>query len=145
VNLPHDTIILVVDGARMLLLRNAGDALVPDLEVIDHRQCESLPNRELSSDAPGIAFSSGSTARSAYDEGDPHASEEARFVASAAKALDNHTKTQAGSIIIAATPRALGVLRKEYSDRVRGKIVAEVDKDFTRMTVAQITQRLMAI
>ncbi|MCL6251233.1 host attachment family protein [Altererythrobacter sp. KTW20L] len=143
--LPHDTIILVVDGARMLLLRNVADAVLPDLQVIEHRQNESLPSRELSSDAPGTTFSSGSPARSSYDEGDPHVSEEIRFVASVAKALDSLTQAEAGDIIIAAAPRALGILRSEYSDRVRAKVIAEVDKDFTHLPVPQIAQRLMML
>lgn len=143
--LPQYTIVLVVDGARMLLLRNEGDAVDPDLQVIEHRQCQSLPNTALSSDGPGTTFSSGSPARSSYDEGDPHSREESNFVKSAAHALENAMNSNSGDIIVAAAPRALGILRAEYSDRLRARVTAEIDKDFTHLPIPQIAQRLMML
>ena len=129
----------------MLLLRNEGDAIVPDLQVIEHRHCRSLPNTALSSDGPGTTFSSGSPARSSYDEGDPHSREESNFVKSAAQALENALAAETGDIIIAADPRTLGILRMEYSDRLRARVLAEVDKDFTHLPILEIAQRLMML
>ena len=143
--LPQDTMVLVLDGARMLLLRNAGDAIVPDLQLIEQRQYQGLPSRELSSDAPGTTFSSGSPARSSYDEGDPHAQQEADFVRSAARALEAALIDHAGAVIVVADPRSLGVLRAAYSDRLRAKVSVEVDKDMTHLPIPQIAQRLMLL
>ena len=81
--LAHDTIILVVDGARMVLLRNHGDAVQPDLRVAEHRQIEIPENRDILSDAPGVDMSRGYPGRSTLDQGDPHRAYEDQFIAGA--------------------------------------------------------------
>lgn len=143
--LPSGTIILVADGARMLLLRNAGDAIDPDLQVIEHRQCQSLSSRELASDAPGVNLSSGGKARHGYDKGDPHDSEEVHFLHSAANALDKVIDDDTKPVIIAAPPRALAILRRAYSASVKNLLSTELDKDFTHLPVNEIAQRLAAL
>ena len=143
--LPSGTIILVTDGARMLLLRNAGDAVNPDLQVVEHRQYESIPNRELETDSLGVSFSSGSQHRHTYDEGNPHESKEARFIGSAADALDEIVGDVATPVIVVAPPPALGILRRAYSARIRKALRAEFDKDFTQLSVTEIAHRLAAL
>ncbi len=126
----------------MLLLRNAGNASKPKLEVVEHRQCETLANRELASDAPGLSFSSGSPRRNAYDQGDPHAADESRFLSAAAETLDQTIEDGAASVIVVAPPRPLGILRRSYSSRTRAVLKAEIEKDLTRISVAEISGRL---
>ena len=46
-------------------------------------------------------------------------------------------------LIIVAPPRALGALRKVYSDHIRSALVAEIDKDLTTMPVDQIEKHLV--
>ncbi|WP_324827697.1 host attachment family protein [Qipengyuania zhejiangensis] len=141
--LPRGMIVLVVDGARMLLLRNRGDATAPDLKVIDHRQYEPLPAHELASDAPGISFTSGTPGRNTYDDGDPHGSEEARFISAAADALDKAIEDEPNDVVVIAAPPSLGILRTTYTPRIRSALKAELDKDLTQLPVADITQRLV--
>lgn len=142
--LPHDTIVLVADGARMLLLFNHGDEVYPDLRVIEHREYENPPNRELRTDSPGVAFSGGYSGRSAMDEGDPHQQNESRFLAAAAERLTQAAAERPGGIVVAAPPRALGELRRCYDRAVSAKLIAEIDKDFTRHPVEELTRLLTA-
>lgn len=141
--LPRNVIVFVVDGGRMVLMRNDGDATAPDLKVIEHRECPSPPNRDIFADAPGRRFSSASPARSSYDNGDPHAAFEQAFVKSATAALAEHIDDHTPGVIVAADKVSLGYLRKHYPAIVEAKLLAEVDKDFTGMPVAAITRRLV--
>lgn len=141
--LPRNVIVFVVDGGRMVLMRNDGDAAAPDLTVIAHRECPTLPNRDLFADAPGRSFSSASPARSSYDNGDPHAALERAFVSSAVALLAQHIDEQTPGVIVAADKVSLGFLRDHYPANVEAKLLAEFDKDFTGMPVAAITRRLV--
>ena len=140
--LAHDTIILVVDGARMVLLRNHGDAVQPDLRVAEHRQIEIPENRDILSDAPGVDMSRGYPGRSTLDQGDPHRAYEDQFIAAAADALAALAGDGAGDIVVVAPPRALGVLRQRYAAGVKPRIICELAKDLTGHPVAAIERLL---
>lgn len=142
--LPHHSIILVADAARMLLLRNEGSAIHADLRVLEHRHCESVPNREIASDAPGVVFESANPASSTYDERDPRTDHEILFLRSAAEALETRAKAATGAIVVAAAPAALGRLRQLYGRATREKLLAEIDHDYTRMPVEVIASTLLA-
>lgn len=138
------TIVLVADGAKMLLLRNDGDAIYPELDVIAHRTIDNPPNREQMSDAPGLSFSSMGTGRSAYQEADAHQAREDRFAVETAAALTEAVGKNEGDVIVVAPPDTLSVLRRYY-DRVTGaRLVTEIDKDLTGHPVPEITRLLMA-
>jgi protein required for attachment to host cells len=141
--LPHDIIVLVTDGTRMLLLKNHGDQVYPDLRVIGHRQIENPPNRELLSDAPGLGFSSGYAGRDTFSKSDPHQDNEDRFIAGVAEALAQAADAAKG-LIVAAPPDALGELRRHYDARTRKALVAEIDRDFVNHPVDEITRLLSA-
>lgn len=140
--LPHKTIVLVADGARMLVLRNDGDAGAPALGVLEHRETPVPFNRDLFADAPGRTFSSHSPTRSAYDHGDAHKAREEGFLAAAVAALAAHLAPDTPGIVIAADPVSLGVIRQHYTPAITNLLLAEYGKDFTPMPVAEITRQL---
>ena len=45
-------------------------------------------------------------------------------------------------MIIVAPPRALGVLRRAYSPRLKAALKAEIDKDFVRTPIYEIEKQL---
>lgn len=137
------TIALVADGSRLLLLRNDGDAFKPALHVLDQRAIPSLSNRERSSDAPGVFTAAAGVGRSTYDDHDPHQRAEEEFAAEAASLLSAAAESHRGDLIVIAPPRTLGVIRQHYSDQVKARIVAEIDKDLTKHPTEEIA-RLMA-
>ncbi|TWB25029.1 baeRF12 domain-containing protein [Nitrospirillum bahiense] len=135
--------IVTCDGAKMLVLRNDGDAQALNLTVQRTETRPTTPTRELGTDQPG-RFGMG-TVRSATEETDWQEQAEAEFLAHVAQHLD--TMVQAGTVgrmVLAAPPRALGILRKHLTPATRDVIVAEVAKDLTNLPVPDIQQLLAA-
>lgn len=143
--LPYNSVVLVADGRKMLLLRNVGDAFTPQLEVEVAAEQPDRPTREIRSDAPGRASGIGSI-RSAIDETDLHQQEEDRFAADAGKllnrkALDGDFET----LFVVAPPRTLGELRKQYHKEVTARLKAEVPRDLTGHPVDAIGRILVGM
>lgn len=142
--LKSGTIVMVADGSRMLLLRNEGDALHPELKVIEHRSFENPSNREILSDAPGTGHYRLDPGRSTFDEADPHQENEDRFAADSAKVLTIAAGEHSGELIVVAPPDTLGVLRRHYDRNVKARLTAEIAKDFTKHSVQEITRLVEA-
>lgn len=148
--LRSSTLVLVVDGSRMLILRNIGDEVYPNFEVIEHCRFDNQPDRQLASDAPGLAFSKGYPGRDSMDEGSPHQAEEDRFILAALNAVS--TRLSSGSsggkpaqdLIIAAPRHALGMMRKHYDRTILAHLAGEVGKDLTKHPVDEIANHLIA-
>jgi len=137
--------VVVCDGAKALILENAGDGMHPNLKTREVYEQESAKTHEQGTDAPGRSINSVGNKRSAMEQTDWHAQDEQRFLADLAKRLDTAvTAGETKSIIMVAPPRALGVLRQAYSDGLRGALKAEIDKDFVRMPVHEIEKKLAA-
>jgi len=80
--IPHDSYILVADGAKMLFFRNQGDAENPNLTVIAAEQQADLYDREIKTDLAGQKPGSpGSGAGFTAGETDFHKQAEDRFAA----------------------------------------------------------------
>ena len=137
--------VVVCDGAKALVLENAGDEKFPNLKTKEVYQHEDQPTRDQGSDAPGRSHASVGTARSAMEQTDWHEQGERRFLEKLIVRLD--TAVQAGevkSLIIAASPRALGTIRQFYTPGLRAILVAEIDKDLVKMPVHEIEKHLAA-
>jgi len=143
--LPHNSFVVVADGKKMLFFRNEGDGAYPKLEVERKRETADAPDRDQKTDAPGRAFSSVSSGRSAYEEADFHQLEEDRFAAETAELLRKRAlRNEFESLIIVAPPRTLGELRKHYHKEVEKRLAGEVAKDLTGHPVAEIEKILLA-
>lgn len=114
------TWIVVCDGRKWIILENAGDERFPNLRVRASEGQETPLTSEQGSDAPPRVFASAGTARSAIEQTDWHDENERRFVAKLARRLDSAVATgEASNLIVTAPPRALGMLRSEYSNRLK--------------------------
>ena len=146
----NSTLVLVVDGSRMMILRNIGDEVYPNFEVIEHCRFDNQPDRQLARDAPGVAFSTGNPGRDTMDEGSLHQTQEDRFILAALNAVS--TRLSSGSagaepaqdLIIAAPPHALGLMRKHYDRTILAHLAGEVSKDLTKHPVNEIASHLIA-
>jgi protein required for attachment to host cells len=137
--------VVVCDGAKALILENAGDGMYPNLKTREVHEHPDPKTHELGTDAPGRSFGSVGQGRSAYEQTDWHAQAEQRFLADLAKRLDAAVMAgETKSIIMVAPPRALGVLRQAYSKGLRDAVKAEIDKDYVRMPVHEIEKKLAA-
>ena len=137
--------VVVCDGAKALILVNAGDGMHPNLKTLEVREQEGARTAEQGTDAPGRSINSVDSRRSAMEQTDWHGQEEQRFLTDLAKRLDAAvTKGEVKSLILIAPPRALGVLRQAYTHGLRAAIKAEIDKDYVKMPVYEIEKKLAA-
>lgn len=165
---PHNAMIMVADGRKMLLLRNEGDAQIMNLQVEEHDIHESPKDADQKRDAAGQASSTqtgpgapsiaqnGSMhargggaqfapSRGRMEETDYHQMEEDRFASDIAELLNKRAMAGAyESLIVVAPPKTLGELRKHYHKEVVQRLAGEVSKDLTGHTVPQIEEALAA-
>jgi protein required for attachment to host cells len=137
--------VVVCDGAKALILENAGDAISPNLKTKEVREQPDPKTSEQGTDAPGRSISSVGCRRSAMEQTDWHDQAEQQFLVDLARKLDAAvTAGETKSLIVIAPPRALGVLRQAFSAAVRSAIRAEIDKDYVKMPVYEIEKHLAA-
>ena len=137
--------VVVCDGAKALILENAGDATFPNLKTREVREQADPPTREIGTDAPGRSLNSVGSGRSAMEQPDYHDQSEQRFLTELARRLDAAlTAGEMKSLLLIAPPRALGVLRQAVSANLRQAIRVEIDKDYVKLPVHQIEKHLAA-
>jgi protein required for attachment to host cells len=137
--------VVVCDGAKALILVNAGDAKFPNLKTREVHEHDSARTSDQGVDAPGRSISSTEARRSAMEQTDWHDQAEQRFLADLAKRLDAAvTAGETKSVIVVAPPRALGMLRQSYSAGLRNAVRAEIDKDYVKLPVHEIEKHLAA-
>ena len=164
---PHDAMVLVADGRKMLFLRNEGDAAFPNLQLEkkevhpnpkDSDQKTDLAGQSSSTQsgqgAPSVAQNGSMHARGGgaqfaqsggtMGEADYHQLEEDRFAAETAEMLKKRAlNNEFESLIIVAPPKTLGELRKHYHKEVSSRLTGEIAKDLTGHTVPQIEEALL--
>ncbi len=145
---PHDAVVVVADGRKMLFLRNEGDAQIPNLQVEDHATHPNPKDSDQKTDSSGRAAStqagSGAPAGGTMGETDFHQLEEDRFAAETAEMLKKRAlANEFESLIIVAPPKTLGELRKHYHKEVSDRLAGELAKDLTGHTVPQIEAALL--
>src|SRR5690349_21556906 len=138
--LPHDALVLVADGRKMLFFRNHGDENQIDLrtEAHDGRR-DQRKDRDIKTDAPGTVKQSFGFGRSTYEEPDFQQQEEDRWIKDAAEELKARVlRNDFEALAIVAPPKALGVLKKCLHKEVERRIVCTVDKEMTGRPVPDI-------
>ncbi len=143
--IPHDAMVVVADGRKMLLFRNDGDAQYPKLEVVTHDEKDIPATRDIGTDAPGRNQQAGGLGGVAgYEQTDFHQLEEDRFAAETAEMLRKRAlKNEFSQLIVVAPPKALGELRKHYHKEVEARIIGEIAKDITNRPTPEI-EKLIA-
>jgi protein required for attachment to host cells len=137
--------VVVCDGAKALVLENAGDATMPNLKTREVYEQKDPATHELGTDAPGRAAGTDGKMRSAVGQTDWHDQNERSFLQDLARRLDAGISAgQIKSIVMVAPPRALGVLRQSYSHELRNALRGEIDKDLVKMPVHEIEKHLAA-
>ena len=143
VKLTEGAWVVVCDGAKALILENAGDAKFPNLRTREVLEEPHAATREQGTDAPGRAHASVGTAGSAVEQTDWHDQAERQFLEKLAGRIDAAvTAGDVKSLIVIASPRALGMIRKAYSQQVRGVLQDEISKDLVKMPVYEIEKLL---
>ena len=142
--LPHDALVLVADGRKMLFFRNQGDEGQIDLRTEAHDEREDLKDRELKTDAPGTVQQSFGSGRSTYEEADFQQQEEDRWIKDAAEELKKRAlRNDFEALAIIAPPKALGVLKKCLHKEVEKRVVCTVNKEMSGRPVPDIEALLV--
>jgi protein required for attachment to host cells len=143
---PHNTMIMVADGKKMLFFRNEGDSEFPKLEVERKREHDDLADAELRTSKAGRTFdASGGAGRSAYEETDFHQLAEDRFAAESADMLKRWAlRNDFDNLIVVAPPKTLGEMRKHYHKEVEKRLAGEIAKDLTGHPVPEIEKILQS-
>lgn len=135
--------VVVADEARARFF--AGDDLLKDLvELHDFVHPPArLADRDLKSDRPGRLSKGQGRRTSADPRTTPEAVEAGRFARVVASSLlDGHREGRFDRVVIVAPPRFLGVLRAELDEQVARRVVGEIPKEITRMTLKEIVAAL---
>ena len=142
--LPHNALVLVADGRKLLFLRNHGDQHQIDLRIEAHDQREDLKDHEIKSDAPGTTRQAFGFGRPAFDETDFHQAEKDRWAKDAAGELKKRAlANDFDALAIVAPPRTLSVLRKELHQEVERRIVLTLAKEMTDRPIPDIEDLLV--
>jgi protein required for attachment to host cells len=137
--LPHNALVLVADGTKVLFLRNHGDENQIDLRMEAHDEREDRKDREIKTDAPGVTRQSFGFGRSTYEEADFQQQEEDRWVKDAADELKARAlRNDFDALAIVAPPKALGVLKKSLHKEVERRIVCTVNKEMSGRPIPDI-------
>ena len=132
--------VLVTDGTRSLILRNEGDVAHPDLRTQRAYAHDNPPSHEQGSDKPGRTNDSLGR-RSAMESADWHQIAEDKFIASMAETMDRDLKAgEYETLIVVAPPIALGEYRRAVSAAVASVTLAEIGKDLTKHSMADIAK-----
>lgn len=167
-HVPHNSVVLVADGRKMLFLRNEGDDVHPNLVVETAQERPNPADGEQKTDKAGRASSTQSgisappaarygsgggqgggaqfaPSRGTMGETDYHQMEEDRFAAEVADMLKKRAlKNDFESLIIIAPPKTLGEMRKHYHKEVSQRLTGELDKDLTGHPLPDIEQALLS-
>jgi protein required for attachment to host cells len=137
--LPHNALVLVADGRKMLFFRNLGDENQIDLRTEAHEARKERKDRDLRTDSPGTVKQSAGFGRSTYEETDFHQQEEDRWIKDAAEELKARVlRNDFEALAIIAPPKALGVLKKCLHKEVEKRIVCTVNKEMSGRPIPDI-------
>jgi protein required for attachment to host cells len=143
--IPNQSLVLVVDGRKMLFFRNHGDASQIDLRTEAHEEREDRSNGEIKTDAPGVSVSSGGGGRSTMEETDFHQQEEDRWVKDAADLLRQRAlRNDFDHLCIIAPPKALGVLRKALHKEVEKRVIRTINKEMSGRPIPDIEKLIVS-
>ncbi|MEZ2129075.1 MULTISPECIES: host attachment protein [unclassified Sinorhizobium] len=145
IKVPWESWVVVCDGAKALILQNAGDAEILNLQVQETFAHPDEADRDLGADKPGRSHQPDGIGGSAVEETSWHDQAEEDFLKEVAAKVDGlvHDKN-ARQIVLVAPPKALGTLRPNLSADAQAVITAEVPKDLTNLPVDQIERHLAA-
>lgn len=145
IKIPWESWVVVCDGAKALIMQNADDNQMMNLQVQETLTQPNIADRDLGSGKPGRSHQANGTSGSAVQETSWHDQAEEDFLKRVAVKLDELVRDKdAKRIVLVAPPRALGQIRPNLRADTQSAITAEVAKDLTNLPVDQIERHLAA-
>ena len=143
--IPNRALVMVVDGRKMLLLRNHGDEANLDLQTEAHDEQPNLKDGEIKTDQAGQSAAPGGTGMAGGTMGETDFAQQAedRWAADAGALLSKRAlKNDYDALVVIAAPKTLGVLRKHYHKEVESRLLGELAKEMTDRPIADIEKML---
>jgi protein required for attachment to host cells len=138
------TWVLIADGSRARLLEHRRSQQSLELLFDDDRP--ELRDRELmrESDRPGRTHESFGPTRHGLQ---PHTSTDQiareRFARALVERLQlGVNERRFGQLLLVAPPAMLGELRRHLDDALRERVIAELDRDLTKISIHELPQHL---
>lgn len=142
--LPHRALVMVADGTKVLFLRNHGDQNQIDLRTESHDKREDRKDREIKTDAPGVARQSFGSNVPTLEETDFHRQEKDRWAKEAADELKKRAlRNDFETLAIVAPPRTLAILKKCLHKEVERRVVLTLNKEMTDRPIPDIEELLV--
>lgn len=139
--IPHSTLVLVVDGRKMILLRNRGDEARIDLRIEAEDEQKLARDHERKSDLAGQSPAPANIGHhgGTMEEPDYQQQDEDRWAKAAAEMLQRRAlANDFPALVVIAPPRTLGVLRQHYHKAVEALLIGEFAKEMTDRPVPDI-------
>jgi protein required for attachment to host cells len=138
--LSHNARVLVTDGGRATVFRNAGQVGKPDLQPFKAYGHDNPPTRDLGTDKPPRS-NNPTGSRSSIEQTDFHQLAEDKFVREIAHDMEADLKAgEFAELIVVAPPVALGVYRKAASPKLQQATLMEINKDLTKHAAAEVAE-----
>jgi protein required for attachment to host cells len=145
IKIPWESWVVVCDGAKALIMQNAGDNQMMNLQVQETLTQPNIADRDLGAGKPGRSHQANGMSGSAVEEISWHDQAEEDFLKRVAVKLDELVQDkEARRIVLVAPPKALGQIRPNLRADTQAAITAEVAKDLTNFPVDQIERHLAA-
>ena len=135
VRIPKNAQIVIANGERFLLMRNAGQPFDPKLEKVG--EFDLL----LTNFSAGVRHQDPAGQRNGSSDID----ELAHGAAIAEWLNERALKGELGETIVAADPRTLGQIRQHYHKETESRILGEIDKDLTNLPIPDIEKSLSGV
>ncbi|WP_027577243.1 host attachment protein [Bradyrhizobium sp. WSM1743] len=136
--------LVVCDGRKALILENLGDEMFPNLHTVEVHEQPNPSTAVQGSDAPCRLHPATGGSRSSVEQTDWHDEAERAFLRELAGRLDAAVSSgETKALTMVASPRALGMIRADYSDVVRKALQGEVGKDLVKLPVYEIEKQLL--
>lgn len=141
---PTRTWILVADGGGARILEALGKGHGLHEVAGSEARTENPPSHEQGRDRPGRVHELvGHVRHGVEPRRDPHKALETLFADQLATMLAKYAASNAfDRLVIVAPPTMLGDLRKAMHPEVRAKIVAEIDKDLTKVPNVEVSTHI---
>lgn len=137
--LPEGAWVIIADGEKALFLRNIGDEIDMNLDVVRKEEQDNPKAQDWAANRPGRFNDGPSVHRSAVDDTDWHELEKERFAKEIADRLYKLSCRGAfEKLAIAASRVVLSELRNELHSEVQSKVILDVPKVLTNHPLDEI-------
>ncbi len=134
-----DTRVVVADGNKYLILHNLGWPDHPDLRVLSHDEIDVPQTQDLARDRSARQHDRFRPGVTGFKQLNEHEARETAFAKQLVAKLNQRAEPkEVKDVLIIADPETLGEMRPAYSGLLKERLVGEIPKGLTNLTVPDI-------